>query len=39
MKKKDILGVALFYAFIVVGVILINARMEQINKVLVVLGC
>ena len=28
---KEVLGVALFYSLIVVGVIALNARMEQIN--------
>ena len=40
MKKKlrlrrevqDFLGVALFYAVIVLGVIVLNARFESINK-------
>ena len=35
MKKEkflNILGVVLFYLLIIVGVILVNARMEQINN-------
>lgn len=35
MKKEkfmNILGVVLFYLLIIVGVVLINARLEQINN-------
>ena len=32
MKKKDIFGIVLFYAIIVIGVILLNARLEEIQN-------
>ena len=30
--KKELLGVLIFYAVIIIGVIVLNARMEKINS-------
>lgn len=32
LTKKDILGVLVFYGLIVLGIIVLNARMEEINN-------
>ena len=32
LTKKDILGVLLLYGVIVLGIIVLNARMEEINN-------
>lgn len=32
MKKKDILGIILFYAIIVLGVVLLNARLGEMQN-------
>ena len=32
MKKKDLLGIVLFYVVIVLGVIIVNGRFEQIDS-------